>query len=95
MDREQLPVVSKEFEGFVREAVGASWDDPTLSLDIDPDDMRLVWDASELEDAQGIAVPRRLHDEALLVWLFWRRASGEAATAVGRRGASASAGFAA
>lgn len=69
MTREQWPMLSDDFESFVRAAAGTAWNDPTLQIRIDPDDMVLLWETGSSLGAIGGEddVPAHLHNEAMLL----------------------------
>lgn len=73
MTREDLPVISAEFESFIRRCVATAWTDPTLTLDIDPEGPTLLWDSGAADEEGAAVVPPLLVDEALLVWVYSRR----------------------
>lgn len=72
MMREQWPMLSNDFESFIRAAAGKAWNDPTLQIRIDPDDMVLLWETGSSLGAIGGEddVPAHLHNEAMLLWVL-------------------------
>ncbi len=76
MTREQWPMLSEDFEAFVRAVAGNAWNDPTLQIRIDPDDMVLLWETGASLGSVGGEddVPAHLHNEAMLLWVLSERA---------------------